>query len=511
MSGVEGRTAGGIAGGAAGAGARTQGRPGTSGRLVAAGDLPSETLGDAAWRAAHDELVETAAALIRIPSVNPPNPDRPAAELEAATAIAAMLHEAGLAPEVLEPTPGRGSVVARLHGDGSGGNPLLMLSHLDVVPARAADGWSHDPFGGDVADGYLWGRGAVDMKAMVAMEIGVVRLLAAAARAAGLDPARDAIPGLRRDVLFAATADEEAGGVHGAGWIAANRPELLRAAGALNECGGVSATLGGRRVYPIGVAEKGFAIFRIEVTGTAGHGSMPRADNAAVLAAQVVTRLATPGPARLTPVMRRAIDELAEAFDAETGRLLAAAVDEDAGRADRAIDRLCDPTYARALRAVLRDTASPDVVHAGVKYNVIPGSATIEVDCRILPGTDGDAMRQELERRIGDDLLAATRIELLIERPPVESPASGDLYALMGDVLRAHDAEALPIPVMVPFATDAKSTVPLGTPTYGFSPLRLDPAERFLDRFHGVDERVGIEALRFGLPVLYDVVRGFAG
>ena len=170
---------------------------------------------------------------------------------------------AGLAPEVVEPVPGRGSVVARLRGDGTGGEPLLLLSHLDVVPADA-EGWTHPPFAADIADGYVWGRGAVDMKSMVALEVGVLRLLArpgASTRAWTRRAIRS--PGLRRDVLFACTADEEAGGLDGAGWLVDHRPETLRAAGALNEAGGVSVEVGGRRFYPIMVAEKGFETYRI--------------------------------------------------------------------------------------------------------------------------------------------------------------------------------------------------------------------------------------------------------
>ena len=248
---------------------------------------PSRRLDESAWSIAVDDLVETVRELIRIPSINPPSADAPDGELVAAQPDRgdAQLPRAS-SPRSIEPAPGRGSVHARLRGDGTGGEPLLLLSHLDVVPAPP-ERWTHDPFAADLADGYVYGRGAVDMKAMVAMELGVVRLLAAEARAAGLDPARDPIPGLRRDVLFTCTADEEAGGGIGAKWVAEHRPEWLRAAGALNECGGVSATIAGRRFYPIQVAEKGFAAYRIAVRGTWGHGSMPRDDNAAVLAAAV--------------------------------------------------------------------------------------------------------------------------------------------------------------------------------------------------------------------------------
>jgi acetylornithine deacetylase/succinyl-diaminopimelate desuccinylase-like protein len=470
---------------------------------------PSRVHDDDAWTAAVDDTVATLRDLIRIPSINPPAAHAPDMELVAARAIADVLTAAGLEPEVIEPVPGRGSVHARLRGDGTGGEPLLLLSHLDVVPAPA-DRWSHDPFAADVADGCVYGRGAVDMKAMVAMELGVVRLLAAEARSAGLDPARDPIPGLRRDVLFTSTADEEAGGLAGAGWIAEHRPAWLRAAGAVNECGGVSVSVGDRRFYPIGVAEKGFAAYRIAVRGTWGHGSMPRDDNAAVLAAAVIERLAVPGPARVTPVMARLLERVsAELPDAAP--LLSAMTGDDPARAETMLAAACDPMLARALRALVRDTISPDVVHAGIKYNVIPGDATIEVDCRVLPGTSEAGMRAQLVDRLGPELAGACTLELIIFGAPVEAPADGPLYDLLETTIRDHDPEAIPLPVMVPFATDAKHTDVIGTPTYGFSPLRLEPDERFLERFHGVDERVSIDAIGWGLPVLYDVVRRFCG
>jgi acetylornithine deacetylase/succinyl-diaminopimelate desuccinylase-like protein len=469
---------------------------------------PSGRLDAVAWAAAVDDLVATVRDLIRIRSVNPPAVDAPDGELVAARHIAALLASAGLEPDVVEPEPGRGSVHARLRGDGTGGEPLLLLSHLDVVPAPP-ERWSHDPFAAEVADGYIYGRGAVDMKAMVAMELGVVRLLAAEARAGGLDPAHDPIPGLRRDVLFTCTADEEAGGAAGAKWVAEHRPAWLRAAGAVNECGGVSTTVAGRRFYPIQVSEKGFAAYRIAVRGTWGHGSMPREDNAAVLAAAVIERLAVAGPTRLTPVMARFLALAGAELPADARAILDGLAGDDPGRAEAALAIACDPMYARALRALLRDTVSPDVVHAGIKYNVIPGDAVVEVDCRVLPGTSEPDMRAELVSRLGPDLAAACEIDLIVFGAPVESPAEGPLYDLLVSTIRDHDPDGIPLPVMAPFATDAKHTASVGTPTYGFSPLRLDPDERFLERFHGVDERVSIEALRWGLPVLYDVVRRF--
>ena len=471
---------------------------------------PSDTVAAADWAYAHEGVVDTLRDLIRIPSVNPPDPAAPDGETRVARHIASWLDDLGLRPELVEPVPGRGSVHVRLRGDGTGGEPFLLLSHLDVVPAPP-ERWSHDPFAADIDDGYIYGRGAVDMKGMVALEMAVIARLVAEAREAGRDPASDPIPGLRRDVLFTCAADEEAGSTDGARWFAVHRPDWLRAAGAVNECGGVSVTVAGRRLYPIQVAEKGFVPYRIHVTGNWGHGSMPRDDNAAVLAAGIIERLAVPGRIRLTPVMVRFLEAAADALpEPAAGTLRAiAAAELEPDEIDRAIDGLCDPMYARALRALIRDTLSPNVMAAGVKYTVIPGDATIDVDCRILPGTSEADIREEVEARIGAELLPACRIERLALGEPVESPAEGPFWDTLVETLKDHDPEAIPLPVMAPFATDAKATALVGTPTYGFSPFRLEPEERFLERFHGVDERISLDALRFGLPVLYDVVRRF--
>ena len=466
--------------------------------------LASARLDGATWATLHDELVTVLRDLIRIPSINPPNPPGP--ELDVALHLADLFRREGLAPEVIEPVPGRGTITLRLKGDGTGGDPFLLFTHLDVVPANAADGWTHDPFAADIADGYIWGRGAVDMKAMVAMSTLVVVILARRARAAGLDPATDPIPGLRRDLMFTCSADEETGGGAGADWLVIHRPDTLQAGAAVNEAGAVSIELAGRRFYPIQVAEKGLEQLRILVHGTWGHGSMPRDDNAAVRAATVVTRLATPGEPRLTAPMRAFLDGIAAAVPPDAARLITAitAADGDPKRAEAALASLCDPMYARAIRALLRDSISPDVIHAGVKVNIIPGEAVLEVDCRTLPGTTHDDVIEEIRARMGD-LAEHCEIETIFSAPAVEAPTDTELFRLMCDVVRAHDPEGIPLPVIAPFSTDAKSAARLGVPTYGFSPLRLEPGERFLERFHGVDERVGLDALRWGLPVLYDV------
>jgi acetylornithine deacetylase/succinyl-diaminopimelate desuccinylase-like protein len=472
--------------------------------------LPSAALPPADLAGARDELVETLRALIRIPSVNPPPEGAPDGELRAARWIADALADAGVPPEIHEASPGRGSVTARLRGDGTGGEPLLLLSHLDVVPA-APDGWTHDPFAADVEDGHIYGRGAVDMKHLVAMELVVVRMLAAEARAAGRDPASDPIPGLTRDVLFASTADEEAGGLNGILPIVVERPELLRAAGAINESGAITTTIGDGRFYPIGVAEKGYAVYRITVRGTSGHGSMPRDDNAAVLASEIASQLAIPGAPRITPAMERFLADVGGSLGDDQRRLVAALAGPDPRPAELALQAACDPFSARLLRALLRDTISPNTIHAGVKYNVIPGEAAVEVDCRVLPGTSEEDMRATVFERIGPELAASCDVALVIYAPAVDAPASGRLYDTMVETIREHDPGSLPVPIIVPYATDAKHIAALEVPAYGFSPLRLEPGEPFLELWHGVDERVGVDALRWGLPVLYDVVRRFCG
>jgi len=475
---------------------------------AAARGRPSDGRSAEAWAAADERLVASLRDLLRIPSINPPDP--PGGELEAARYLAGALTDAGLRPEVFEPAPGRGSVVARLRGDGTGGEPLLLLSHLDVVPAPT-ERWTHDPFGGDVADGYVYGRGAVDMKDLVAMELEVVRLLAEEARAVGRDPAIDPVPGLRRDVLFASTADEEAGGLFGAGWLVANHPEHLRAAGAINEAGGVAVHVGETRLYPIQVAEKGYAVYRITVHGVAGHGSMPRPDNAAVLVADAIERLSRPGPVRVTPTMRAFFDGAGTAVGGDFVRAASAFAGGDPRASDLATAGLCAPTYARAAAALVRDTISPNVVHAGVKYNVIPGEAVLELDCRTLPGTTEQQMHDAIVDRLGPELAARSEVDLVIAAGAVEWSPDDPLYVELAAAIVDHDPGGVPLPVMAPFATDAKHLVELGVPTYGFSPLRQPAEETYLDRYHGVDERVSLAGLRWGLPVLYDAVKRFCG
>jgi acetylornithine deacetylase/succinyl-diaminopimelate desuccinylase-like protein len=440
--------------------------------------------------AAIAECVEHLRALIRIPSVNPPGDETPAAEY-----CASVLRSAGMVAEVLEAAPRRGSCFARLPATARDPlPPLILLSHLDVVPVDR-DSWSREPFGGELVDGLVWGRGAVDMKDMVAMELSVM-----------LELARSGVP-LKRDVIFAALADEEAGGQYGALHWVRERPDWFAstagpAAAALNEVGGYSITLRDRRFYTIQVAEKGVIWAHLRSSGTPGHGSMPHADNAAVKLARAFARLAeAERPARVLPVVR---DFFAALGLGEVAQL--AASDRIAAR--EALERrVADPVLRRSLDAMLRDTVSPNVIEAGQKANVVPGVGQADVDVRTLPGTDQQAFLAALERELGDD----ASVEWSMVMPAVEWPADAQIVQLMRAALQRADPDGTPVPMMITPGTDAKALMLLGIPTYGFAPLRLDADVPFLSLFHGNDERVPVSALAFGLPVLYEVVERFAG
>ncbi len=441
------------------------------------------------WDVATAECVEHLRALIRIPSVNPPGGETPAAEY-----CAGVLRSAGIEAEVLESEPGRGACFARLHATVDDPlPPLVLLSHLDVVPVDR-ESWSRDPFGGELIDGVVWGRGAVDMKDMVAMELSVMLALA-----------RAGTP-LQRDVIFAALPDEEAGGVFGALHWVRERPDLFSspagmAAAALNEVGGYSIAIGGRRFYTLQVAEKGILWTRLRSRGTPGHGSMPSDDNAAVKLARAFARLAdAPRPARLIDSVQRFFEALG------LGDVARLAV-SDPSAARLALEAgVSDPVMRRSLDAMLRDTISPNVIQAGQKMNVIPGVGEAEIDVRTLPGTDPDVFLEQIRREVGDGV----EVELVMGAPSVEWPADAPIVELMRQALLRADPEATVVPMMITPGTDAKALALLGIPTYGFAPLRLDADVPFLSLFHGNDERVPVNALRFGLPVFHEVVERFA-
>jgi acetylornithine deacetylase/succinyl-diaminopimelate desuccinylase-like protein len=425
---------------------------------------------------AQDEVVGLASDLIRIDTTNTGDPDTLVGERAAAEYVAAKLDDVGFEVTYLESgAPGRGNVIARLPGADPGRGALLIHGHLDVVPADAAE-WTVHPFSGAVQDGYLWGRGAVDMKDMVAMTLAVARRF----RREGVVPPRD--------LVFAFLADEEAGGMQGSHWLVEHRPELFDGCTeAVSEVGGFSLTVrDGRRLYLIQTAEKGIAWMRLRVQGRAGHGAVVHEDNAVTALCEAVARL---GRHRFPLVMTNSVQEFLTAVGEETGLDFS---DENLDDAVAKLGRL-----ARIIGATLRDTANPTMLDAGYKPNVIPSSAQAVVDCRVLPGRQA-AFEREVDELLGPDI---TR-EWVMLQPPVETTFDGDLVTAMDSAILQEDPGARTVPYMMFGGTDAKAFSKLGMRCFGFSPLRLPPDLDFGSLFHGVDERVPVDGLIFGARVL---------
>ncbi len=437
---------------------------------------------DEPTRSSADDVVDVVSTLIRLDTTNTGDPDTTQGEADCARWIAERLEEVGYQVEYVESgAPGRGNVFARLPGADSSRGALLIHGHLDVVPAEAAD-WSVHPFSGAVEDGYVWGRGAVDMKDMVGMMVVVARQL----RRAGVVPPRD--------LVFAFVADEEAGGKYGTHWLVDNRPDLFfRVTEAIGEVGGFSLTVprrdgGQRRLYLIETAEKGIRWMRLTARGRAGHGSMIHEDNAVTVIAEAVARLGR----HQFPLV---ISDTVVAFLAAVGEETGLTFDTDSPDLEGAIDKL--GPIARIVKATLRDTANPTMLKAGYKANVVPAVAQAVLDCRVLPGRQA-AFEAEVDELIGPGV---TR-EWVSALASYETGFDGDLVDAMNSALLAADHDARTVPYMLSGGTDAKAFARLGIRCFGFVPLRLPPDLDFTALFHGVDERVPVQALRFGADVM---------
>ncbi len=425
---------------------------------------------------AQDEAVQLTSELIRIDSTNTGEPDTTVGEQAAAEYVAGKLTEVGYEVTRLESgAPGRSNVFVRLPGADPERPALLVHGHLDVVPADPTE-WSVHPFSGAIQDGYIWGRGAVDMKDMVGMMLAVARRFK-----------RDRVTP-PRDLVFAFVADEEAGGALGAQWLVANRPELFEGVTeAVGEVGGFSITLGDDlRAYTIEIAEKGIAWMRLRVRGRAGHGSMIHDDNAVTKLAAAVARLG----AHEFPLV---VTDSVRAFLTSVTELTGIEFDED--DLPGSVAKL--GPFARVVGATLRDTANPTMLTAGYKANVIPSVAEAVVDCRVLPGREA-AFERELDEILGPDV----EREWVTHLPSVETTFDGDLVDAMTAAVAAEDPGARTIPYVLSGGTDSKAFQALGIRCFGFSPLRLPPGFDFTAMFHGVDERVPVEAVRFGTRVL---------
>jgi len=416
------------------------------------------------------EVVEICSDLIGIDTSNFGDSSGPG-ERKAAEHVAALLDEVGVEMQVVESEPGRTSLIGRWGGNT--GDPILLHGHLDVVPAAAAD-WSVHPFSGEVRDGMVWGRGAVDMKDFDAMLLSSIR---ARARAG-------AVP--ERPFVLCFTADEEAGGPLGAGYLAREHRELFEGCTfAVGEVGGFSTTVRGRRLYLIQAAEKGMAWTRLTARGRAGHGSMVNRDNSVTTLANAVARIgAHTWPVRLTPTMEVLLAAVAELAGTEATPENAESLIEEFGSA------------ARMLGAVIRNTTNPTMLAAGYKVNVIPTEATARIDGRFLPGYE-DEFWDTLAELAGPDIEVTRETAM----PATETAFDGEVVEAMTSAILAEDPDAVVAPYLMSGGTDAKYWTEIGMRSFGFAPLRLPEDLDFTALFHGVDERVPVDSLEFGARV----------
>ncbi|MFC7549961.1 M20/M25/M40 family metallo-hydrolase [Plantactinospora sp. GCM10030261] len=431
--------------------------------------------------AATDEVVELCRDLLRIDTTNTGDDATSAGERRAAEYVAEKLAEVGVESQIHEAVPGRASLVARIPGTNPDRSALLVHGHLDVVPADAAE-WTVHPFSGEQRDGYLWGRGAVDMKDFDAMMLAVVRDW----QRTGARP--------ERDIVLAFTADEEAGSDRGAHFLVERHPDLFAdCTEAIGEVGGFSYTINNDlRLYLIETAEKGVDWLRLTARGRPGHGSFIHDDNAVTALCEAVARV---GRHRFPVVMTPTV----EAFLEHAAEVLGIELDPD--DPELAIAKL--GPIATIIGATIRNTANPTRLAAGYKDNVIPSRASATIDCRSLPG-QSELLAEQIRELIGPDI----EMEYVQRQPGIETTFDGELVDAMAAALRAEDAGARPVPYMLSGGTDAKAWNRLGIRCFGFTPLRLPPDLNFSALFHGIDERVPVDGLQFGVRVLDRFLRG---
>jgi len=421
----------------------------------------------------HAEAISICQTLIRIPSVN--FGDGKGDESAVAAKVVELLGEVGIDSKIYESAPGRCNVIAHIKGSNQDRPGLVVHGHLDVVPASAED-WSVDPFSAEIKDGMIWGRGAVDMKNMDAMIIAIFRMWARK----GIKPPRN--------IVLAFFADEEAGSLFGSRWMVAQHPEIFKGCTeAVSEVGGFSVTVsGGKRLYFIEAAQKGIHWMKLSASGRAGHGSMMNPENAVTRISEAVSKLGNfEWPQRYTKTVKQLFKKIAEAtgktYDEKDLRPLLAEIGP----------------MARMIGATLQNTANPTMLEAGYKANVIPQSASAVIDGRFLPGFE-----QELNQTIKDIVGPQISIETITRDIALEVDFEGDLVEAMNRSILVFDPEAIPVPYLMSGGTDNKALSELGIVGYGFSPLKLPPDLDFMALFHGVDERVPVDGIKFGVDVL---------
>ena len=422
-----------------------------------------------------NETITLCQEMIRIPSVN--HGEGLGDEKAMAQYVAKKLTEVGIKSELIETAPNRVNVVAKVEGADQNRPGLVLHGHIDVVPANAAD-WSVDPFSGVIKDGFIWGRGAVDMKDMDAMILATVRMW----QRIGYKPPRN--------ILLVFFADEEAGSNYGSRWLVKHRPEIFDGySEAVSEVGGFSVTITGEhRLYLIEAAQKGIQWMKLTAKGTAGHGSFINQDNAVTKISDAVARIgAYEWPQLETKTSNfffRKIAELTgDKYDPKNFKPL--------------LRHLGDAV--RMLGATISNTANPTMLEAGYKVNVIPQSASAMVDGRFLPGHENQ-LQETIKKLAGDEI----EIEILTRDIALEVEFAGPLVKAMCDAISGEDSAGIPVPYLMSGGTDNKALHDLGIVGYGFSPLKLPKDLDFFALFHGVDERVPIDGLKFGVRVLYE-------
>jgi len=442
---------------------------------------------DIHWDSATDETVRHITRLVQAETVNPPGN-----ELPAILVVKDILESAGFGPQdftIVESAPNRVNLVARLCGDGSQ-RPLLLSGHVDVVPVER-EHWTHDPFGGEVIDGQVWGRGSLDMKGFLAMYLQVF-----------LQARRQQLP-LKRDLVLAAIADEEAGFEHGSKFLVDQHRILIDAEYGLTEGGAMTMYAGKTRIYPIQAAEKGMCWLRMTAAGKPGHGSLPHDDNAVSHLAQALDRLRRRGhlPVHITPTYRsmlRAAGQIQSPVGKLAGLLSVPWV----------VSLLLKAAKGRArsmLTALTTNTCTPTVLQAGTKTNVIPSQAVVHLDCRKLPGQSPQDVMDEVRAITGERVT----LEVLNTSPGTEFSTETPLYRLLESATRQMDPAGIVIPMLMPGATDACHYQRAGIQVYGFTPGLLPPDYPVISLGHGHDERLPISFIRSGLPALWQVVTEF--
>ena len=439
------------------------------------------------------EITRFLSDLIRINTTNPPGN-----ETTAANFIAQYLAKEGFKTEVIESAPGRGSVITRLKGSGEKPN-LLLLSHIDVVAANPSE-WTVDPFAGTVKDGYVYGRGAYDMKGMTAVEVLTLLFLK-----------RNNIT-LKGDVVLAATADEEKGGEEGAGFLLMNHKEKVWCPYVLNEGGGLAIPQKKGNVYPVQTAEKGILWFKIKAKGTPGHGSTPNmADNAIVRMNKVITKIGEYQPETFyVPTLRQFLTEVAKLnpdLEEYFLRLLA-----NPTQSEQILDELAkkDKALAEEIRPRTKTTITPTIIHGGVKENIIPSDCEAVFDCRVLPGQSVDTTFSIIKGLLQDVGFEKLSFEIIQMHDGNESTTQTPLYTAITSVLREFEPNCGVTPTLTTGGTDSRFFRETGSICYGFHPMRPDEPNDLLEkRMHGIDERITVENLVFGTSIFYETVRRF--